>query len=239
MCMTDITTFKRYELKYIMTKNQKQSLLALFDYYMNPDEYGKSSIFNLYYDTDNYLLIRRSLEKDIYKEKLRLRSYGKADHDTKVFLEIKKKFEDVVYKRRISLPEENATDYFYGSYELNNSQISKEIDYFKFHYTGLSAKMFIGYDREAFFGKDDSAFRVTFDENIIWRTKDLSLCSSKYGNTILPDNMVLMEIKVAGGIPLWLTEFLTQNKIFKTSFSKYGSAYEQMLLSRKEVKYAV
>lgn len=98
--------------------------------------------------------------------------------------------------------------------------------------------MFIGYDREAFFGKEDGNFRLTFDENILWRDSDLSLCSEKYGERIISEGMALMEIKVAGGIPLWLTSFLTQNKIYKTSFSKYGNAYKEMLKRKEVLGYA-
>ncbi len=230
--------FKRYELKYLVTQEQKAALLQLFNSYMRPDAYGQSSIFNLYYDTEDFLLIRRSLEKTVYKEKLRLRSYGKAEQNTMVFLEIKKKFDEVVYKRRISLQEKNSTEYFTGRFILPQSQISKEIEYFKALYPTLAPRMFIGYDREAFFGKEDGDFRVTFDENIFWRDSDLSLCSGKYGQTILSKEMVLMEIKVAGSVPLWLTHFLTENKIYKTAFSKYGNAYKAMIERKRRLEYA-
>lgn len=229
------SVFKRYEFKCLITKEQKARLLQLFEQYMKPDEFGKSSIFNLYYDTPDFLLIRRSLDKPVYKEKLRLRSYGRANKDTKVFLELKKKYKSVVYKRRISLNEKSATDYFTGGYILPESQIGKEIDYVKSFYKGIAPQVFIAYDREAFFGKEDENFRITFDENILWRDWDLSLCSEKYGNAILRNDMLLMEIKVASGIPLWLTDFLTKNKIYKKSFSKYGNAYKE-ILKRKEVK---
>lgn len=236
--MNSKSTFKRYELKYIITKEQKELLKKAFQCHMAPDEYGQSNIQNLYYDTDDFLLIRRSVEKPVYKEKLRLRSYGKAESDTEVFLELKKKYDDIVYKRRLSLTQDNATKYFKDEYMLSDTQIAKEINYFKCFYKGLRPKVFIGYDREAFFANDDSDLRITFDENIVWRTDNLSLCSESYGNSILPDGMVLLEIKVAGGIPLWLTHFLTHNRIFRTSFSKYGAAYEQILKDKKGDKNA-
>lgn len=232
------SVFKRYEVKYLVTKEQKNMLLKQFSNDMKPDEFGQSSIFSLYYDTEDFLLIRRSLEKPVYKEKLRLRSYGRADGDTKVFLELKKKYDDVVYKRRISLREKNATDYFAGKYSLPQTQISKEIDYFKTLYPSIAPRVLITYDREAFFGKENEDFRITFDENILWREEDLSLCKERYGNCIIPEGMALMEVKVAGGMPLWLTHFLTENKIYKTSFSKYGNAYKEMLKKKKGLKYA-
>ncbi len=226
--MSTTSTFKRYELKYFITPEQKNALLKLFDAHMVPDPHGASEIFNLYYDTPDFLLIRRSLEKPVYKEKLRVRSYGRAQEDTPVFLELKKKYKSVVYKRRISLPEEEASQYFSDDTPLEASQIGREIDYFKTLYPHLEPRVFISYQREAYFGQTDDTFRITFDDQILWRDQDLTLCSQASGHTILPENTILMELKVAGGIPLWLTSFLTEHHLTKTSFSKYGTAYRQL-----------
>ena len=231
------SVFTRYELKYLVTKEQKAELLKLIDLYMTPDEFGQSSIYNLYYDTATFLLIRRSLDKPVYKEKLRLRSYLRADSDTQVFLELKKKHKDIVYKRRISLSEENATGYFENAFHLPDTQIGREIDYFKNIYEDLAPRVWITYDRQAFFGKQDDDFRITFDENILWREEDLSLCSEKYGNLLLDEDLVLMEVKVTGGMALWLTHFLTENQIYKTSFSKYGNVYKEMINRKKVMTY--
>lgn len=231
------SVFTRYELKYLVTKEQKKELLKLIDLYMTPDEFGQSSIYNLYYDTATFLLIRRSLDKPVYKEKLRLRSYLRADSDTQVFLELKKKHKDIVYKRRISLSEENATGYFENDFHLPDTQIGREIDYFKNIYEDLAPRVWITYDRQAFFGKQDGDFRITFDENILWREEDLSLCSEKYGNLLLDEDLVLMEVKVTGGMALWLTHFLTENQIYKTSFSKYGNVYKEMINRKKAMTY--
>lgn len=231
------SVFTRYELKYLVTKEQKAELLKLIDLYMTPDEFGQSSIYNLYYDTATFLLIRRSLDKPVYKEKLRLRSYLRADSDTQVFLELKKKHKDIVYKRRISLSEENATGYFKNAFHLPDTQIGREIDYFKNIYEDLAPRVWITYDRQAFFGKQDDDFRITFDENILWREEDLSLCSEKYGNLLLDEDLVLMEVKVTGGMALWLTHFLTENQIYKTSFSKYGNVYKEMINRKKVMTY--
>lgn len=224
-----ISTFKRYELKYIITLEEKQALIKLFQEYMVLDEFGQYTIFNLYFDTPDYLLIRRSIEKPVYKEKLRARSYGGITHHEMAFLELKKKYKSVVYKRRIALEEKEIMDYFDDFIELPDSQIGKEIDYFKSMYKSIAPRVFIGYDRIAYFGKYDKELRITFDENILWRDQDLSLCSEKYGYEILEENQVLMEVKVVGGIPLWLSHFFTENKIYKTSFSKYGTAYKNMI----------
>ncbi|MFI3205891.1 MAG: polyphosphate polymerase domain-containing protein [Clostridia bacterium] len=231
-------TFKRYELKYFMTCEQKERLMQLINVYMDSDKYGKSCIYNIYYDTEEFLLIRRSIEKPVYKEKLRVRSYGKPKTDGKVFLELKKKYKSVVYKRRIEIEAEKLDNYFTNDYSLDNSQISREIDYFKSFYEDIAPRVFLSYDREAFFGKEDMDFRITFDQNIMWRESDLDFYSENYGNKIIGENMVLAEIKVAGAMPLWLTKFFSENHIYKTSFSKYGTAYKQILKNNLEVHHA-
>ena len=94
--------FERYEKKYCLTLSQQRFLLERMTPYMKKDAYGEYTICNIYYDTDDYRLIRASLEKPVYKEKLRVRSYGVPQEDGKVFVELKKKFDGVVYKRRIT-----------------------------------------------------------------------------------------------------------------------------------------
>ena len=224
------TVFKRYELKYMITLAQKESILAAMEPYMELDKYGRTTIRNLYYDTDTYLLIRRSIEKPAYKEKLRVRSYCQAASDSKVFVELKKKYKHVVYKRRISLPETEAMEWLArGDHCHKYTQISSEVDYFLDYYETLHPAVFLSYEREAYYSRDGSDFRVTFDDTILCRQDDLSLQSEVYGTPILPEGMVLMEIKCSGGIPLWMTHVLSGEHIYKTSFSKYGTAYKTMI----------
>ena len=224
------TVFKRYELKYMLTLDQKERVLAAMTPYMKLDKYGRTTIRNLYFDTDTYLLIRRSIEKPTYKEKLRIRSYNKANADSTVFVEVKKKYKHVVFKRRISLPEAEAMKWLSGEkHTEKHTQISNEIDYFMELYGTLHPTVFLSYEREAFYANDGSDFRVTFDDTILCRQEDLSLESEVYGTPILPESKVLMEIKCSGGIPLWMTEVLSREKIYKTSFSKYGTAYRTLI----------
>lgn len=224
------TVFKRYELKYMLTLEQKKKVLEAMEPYMSLDEYGRTTIRNIYFDTDNYRLIRHSIDKLAYKEKLRIRSYSKADADSTVFVELKKKYESVVYKRRISLPEEEAMEWLLGEHHCHkNTQISEEIDYFLEYYEALRPAVFLSYEREAFYSKDKSDFRVTFDDTILCRQEDLSLESEIYGTPLLPDGVVLMEIKCSNGIPMWMTHVLSEEHIYKTSFSKYGTAYKTMI----------
>ena len=224
------TVFKRYELKYLLTLAQKESVLTAMAPYMNLDQYGRSTIRNLYYDTDTYLLVRRSIERPFYKEKLRIRSYSQADVGSTVFVELKKKSGHVVYKRRVALPNKDAMVWLSGEKHCGqHTQIVNEIDYFLKLYGTLHPTVFLTYEREAYFCIDGSDFRVTFDDTILCRQEDLSLTSEVYGASILPEGMVLMEIKCSGSIPLWMTQVLSREKIYKTSFSKYGTTYKTLI----------
>ena len=223
--MSDQMIFKRYEIKYMLNRDQLALLKEEMLKHMIADEHGKSTICSLYFDTPKFLLIRRSMDKPMYKEKLRLRSYGVANEDTTVFVELKKKYDSVVYKRRVGMKESDARRYLIDGERIIDTQITREIDYCMEHYDDLAPAVMLSYEREAFYGKNDHEFRVTFDENILWRDYDLSLCKGIYGNPILKENQVLMEVKTAGAIPMWMVKFLSDNKIYKTSFSKYANAY--------------
>lgn len=226
------TTFKRYEIKYLIDKNQKEKILNAMQNRMKPDEFGEATIRNIYYDTQNYMLIRHSLEKPIYKEKFRLRSYKKVGADDPIFLELKKKYKSVVYKRRLVLPASQIEANLEQNLINNNTQIAKEITYFLNHYETLHPVVFLSYDRQAYHSTNFD-FRITFDENIIYRDYDLSLSSDIYGEDLIGKNQTLMEIKTSGGLPLWITGILTENKLFKTSFSKYGEAYKRILRNER------
>ena len=228
--MAFVTVFKRYELKYMLTTAQKESILQAMADHMAMDAFGRTTIRNVYFDTDNYRLIRRSIEKPAYKEKLRVRSYTQvADEDT-VFVELKKKYEKVVYKRRIALASQDAMAWVCRESACPvDTQISREIDYFIDVYGKLKPTMFLSYEREAYYDTGGGDFRVTFDEHILCRQTDISLSSDVYGTPILPDGKVLMEIKCSGGIPLWMVRVLSRERIYKTSFSKYGTAYTALV----------
>jgi len=223
--MAEQMIFKRYEMKYMLTRKQFAELQKLMKQYMIADEHGKSTNCSLYFDTPSFLLVRRSMDGPLYKEKLRVRSYGVANEDSTVFIEIKKKYESVTYKRRIAMKQEKAEQYLLNGERSKDGQIVNEIDYCFKQYENLAPAMLLTYDRQAFYGRNDHEFRMTFDENILWRDYDLSLTKGIYGEPILTDDQVLLEIKVAEAIPKWLVRWLTENKIYKTSFSKYANAY--------------
>ena len=224
------TVFKRYELKYMLTPLQKEKILEAMSPYMQLDKYGRTTIRNIYFDTDSYRLIRRSIEKPAYKEKIRIRSYSQATADSTVFVELKKKYEKVVYKRRLPLCEADAMAWVCRENPCPvNTQISREIDYFIDFYRKLKPTVFLSYEREAYYDKGGGDFRVTFDDNILCRKTDVNLCSTVYGTPILAEGKVLMELKCSGGIPLWMVEVLSRERIYKTSFSKYGTAYSTLI----------
>ena len=231
MCIQSV--FERYELKYLMTSKQYQLLKSIMEKYMEPDRFAKSTIRNIYFDTPDHLLIRRSIDKPLYKEKLRVRSYDLATAESEVFIEIKKKYDGVVYKRRMTMSEEMTMSYLCQGHGLaSSSQISREVDYLMKFYQNIRPSIFLSYQREAFVGIEDNQFRMTFDEDILFRNYDLSLQKDTYGIPILEHDQVLLEVKTALGIPMWLNNFLSEQKIYKTSFSKYGNAYEFFILPK-------
>ena len=260
--------FKRYELKYMVTAEQKDRILRAMEPYMEPDRFARSTVRNIYYDTDDFILARRSIAKPDYKEKLRVRSYARADEDSTVFVEPKRKFDGVVYKRRIGLAEADAMKWMAGAGDpgaahgtgsermtgakdqaitrwicsesprvalgkgSESPQVADEIEYFIALYGGLKPVLYLSYYREAYRMKKGSsvmdggdAFRVTFDSDIRCREMDLSLRSEAGGKPLLEEGKFLMELKCPGAIPLWMTKVLSEERIYKTSFSKYGTAY--------------
>lgn len=234
-----INTFKRKEIKFLLTMQQYNALLKVLEEYMIPDEYCKNGneygIYNIYYDTPDSFLIRESLSKPYYKEKLRLRSYcSPAAPDDRVFLEIKKKIGGIVTKRRVTMTLAEAELYISKGIRPHSdkyitNQVLDELDVFMNNYSVLPAQ-YISYQRTAFFGTNDKDFRLTFDRALTDRRHDLSLAKDCYGRQIIRPDQRLMEIKVTDSIPFWLSEQLSELGIYKTSFSKYGKAYQHHVL---------
>ena len=224
--------FERIEKKFMLTSDQFDKLQPILDKHMSPDKFTDYTICNIYFDTDNFQLIRTSIEKPKYKEKLRLRSYGVPTEDQEVFLELKKKYAGIVYKRRISMKMSEARKYLYEGKtpeikdDFATRQIFKEIDYAKNFY-GLKPKAFIAYDRVALHGNEDPDLRVTFDNAIRAREKNLELTEGDQGEYIIPDDKVLMEVKIPGAMPVWMAEAFAELDINMVSFSKYGSYYKK------------
>ena len=222
--------FQRYEKKYLLHPEQYQKIRAGLAPYMEADEHGRYTICNLYYDTPDFQLIRASLDKPVYKEKLRMRSYGVPADGDSVFVELKKKYKGVVYKRRTVLEAGEALDYLAGRCSPRaKDQICREIDWFLGRYHPVP-QVFIAYDREALAGLEDRVLRVTFDIDLRWRDTALDLRSGDGGERITSRDQILMEIKIPGSAPVWLSRLLSENSVFPTSFSKYGVCYRENLM---------
>lgn len=223
--------FRRHELKYLLDAAQYGAVREAMEGRMRPDEYGKNRICNLYFDTPDFRVIRRSLEKPIYKEKLRLRSYGVATAESRVFAELKKKYRSVVYKRRVTMTRDGAEAFLRDPRPIG--QIEREIAYFLSVYPSVAPAVWLSYAREAFFGADDPELRVTFDTDVLARWEELSLGGGIYGDPVLPRDRILMEVKVSDAVPLWLARCFSACGIRQTSFSKYGTAYLQRAEDQK------
>lgn len=225
-----VDVFRRRELKYIVDPQQRLVLEQAMAERMVPDRYGQKTICNLYYDTDDYRLIRHSLQNPVYKEKLRLRSYGRIGEGVDVFLEMKKKYKGIVYKRRVPVTQEQAFAFMQRQAALPKpSQIGRELEYFRDFYETLAPKVYLSYQRLAWFDPLDGGFRVTMDWDARFRTTELDLYAPVDGRQILEPELSVLEVKASGGIPLWMMELLSRLQLRKQSFSKYGSAYQLLL----------
>lgn len=229
-----IKSFKRYEKKYLLDMERYDRLVPRLLEHMNPDEHcsavGTYNIYNIYYDTVNSDVIRHSVSKPYYKEKLRLRSYNVPEGpEDKVFIELKKKIGGIVNKRRAVLTLGEAAQFLeegvkpvFG--DFGTRQVLNEIEYYLSR-NRVNPAVYIGYRRKAFFGKENRDFRLTFDSKILTRRRDLFLESGCYGKDILEENHYLMEVKILGAVPLWFAEILADLSIYSTHFSKYGQEH--------------
>lgn len=219
--------FERVETKYVLTKEEYELLMKKIHKHLNQDEYFKTTICNIYFDTDNYDLINKSIDKPIYKEKVRLRSYNVPSLSDYVFFEIKSKFKGTVYKRRIKIKLSDYYNYLINHQYDENNQIMKEIDYLITRYN-LKPKLMLSYDRTSYYDKDNKNFRITFDQNIRSRDDELNLEYGDAGKLYFDKPMYIMELKSLGSLPIWFTKVLSNLKIYPKSFSKYGNIYKKM-----------
>ena len=221
--------FERVESKYVLTRKQYMDVMTRIHGRIKPDEFPHSDITSIYYDTDDYRLIRASLDKNGYREKLRLRSYGIKNGQTPVFMEIKKKYDGVTYKRRQEMTYDQSRDYILFDRMPLNTQIMKEIDYLKNRKQQLNPKVLISYQRDSWSGRDDQNLRITFDSDIRFSTTNMLLTNTEPEMKLTDADTVIMEIKTITAMPLWLTTILNELKIYPGNFSKYGQIYEKYL----------
>lgn len=232
-----LTVFKRTEQKYLLDQEQYDYLMTRMENHIEKNKFFYSQIYNIYFDNDNYDLVRTSIEKPLYKEKIRLRSYGIPTLDDYVFLEIKKKYKGVVTKRRVELPLRKVYEYLKTGKLPIYTQIMKEIDYC-FQKYQLHPVLFLAYDRFSYQDKENPDFRITFDFHLRSRKEDLKLELGDGGNLFFKEPKYIMEVKANHALPLWFVELLSDLKLYQTSFSKYGSIYQQKL-ERCDVKCSI
>ncbi len=225
-------SFKRVEKKYLLTEEKCQEFLTVLGEQAVLDQYGLHTICNIYFDTDRSDLIRRSLDRPVYKEKFRLRSYGIPTMESDVFLEIKKKFSGTVYKRRIRMAYKDAMEYLStGKYlQAYDSQIFREI-HEGFQYYQLKPALFLAYDRMAYTYKEHDEVRFTVDRRIRSRKVDLELIKGDAGALLFEEPLALVEMKAPGALPMPMTKIMSNLEIFSRSFSKYGRIYSKEKLA--------
>lgn len=228
------STFERMEKKTTLPTAYVDELKARIEPYMEADPHnigGKPyMICNLYYDSADDHVIRESVQLPKYKEKLRLRSYGVPTADSKVFLELKKKLNGVGTKRRTKLRLCEAEEFLEtGRHpeELSyiDEQVLREIDYYRSHET-VEPRVYVSYLRNAYHGKEDPSFRLTFDSDILTRRHDLRLELGRYGTPILSEGTTLLEIKFAGAVPFWFCRVMSDFGLSFHTFSKVGTDFK-------------
>lgn len=224
--------FQRYEKKYLLNERQYLGLMSSLASKMTVDQYGRHTIQNIYFDTEDYQMIRTSIEKPAYKEKLRVRSYGITGDEDFVYIELKKKIQGIVYKRRIPMRLLDARKYlYYGIYPEKDSQVIREVSYVLSKYNAKPV-VYLSYERIAFYGNANQDLRVTFDTNIRARQSALDLSQGNYGSRILSNQQLLMEVKIPGAMPVWMSHLFSELGIYPTAFSKYGTYYRQFIAEK-------
>ena len=228
-----ITVMQRVEWKYILNAEQTDFFCERLKGHMEPDAYGLTTIQSLYYDTPDKRLVRTSIEKPAFKEKIRLRAYGRVTNESPVFLELKRKAFGIVYKRRVQTTVPEAERFFAGELNLDETgQIDREITYFRDFYQKLEPACMILYDRTAYY-EPDGDLRLTIDRNPRYRIDALSFDHAPVGIPLLNPGDTILEIKVQDTIPLWLVRILSEGQIKRGSISKYGEAYRRSMPVRR------
>ncbi|WP_251159310.1 polyphosphate polymerase domain-containing protein [Caniella muris] len=235
----NLTRFERIEKKYPLDRGAMVALERILEGRLEPDPWGASTVSNVYYDTCDLALARRSLAKPPYKEKLRVRSYGPTGPDDTVFVELKKKWRGVVYKRRIAATEARAALWLSGGPApplegRADAQVAAEVERFMAD-CPVRPAMVVAYERHSLVDPGDGGLRVTFDENLRWRRDRLRLSAGSHGEALLDGDRVLMEVKVCGAMPLWLSRALGEVGARPSSFSKYGACCRELAARDRSV----
>lgn len=238
-----INTFERREKKMLVDEAAFPVIEKRLSEHFLPDSHnvgGKPyEICNIYFDNDSFDLIRHSVSKPKFKEKLRLRSYGTPSEDSEVFFEIKRKLGQVGTKRRAVLPLCEVSRFICeGKYpdktSFINTQVLREISYMIDTF-GLHPSVYIGYMRNAYFGKEDSSLRLTVDRDILTRRGDLFLEHGRYGKPLLPEGKLLIELKFSDSVPLWFADIMSEFGLVFHGYSKVGREFISSLQNNERI----
>lgn len=244
------TAERRGELKYLMTEEVYRMFRAASQEYLEPDSFACSLVSSLYLDNDDNAIIRRSLEKPPYKEKLRIRTYvdEPGPGDT-CFFEIKKKFKGTVFKRRVEMtlgealsfcrngkrPEETLTA-LSDADRRTALQILQEIEWLFMLYGDLRPSFLVSCKRLSLKEKTTDSLRITFDRDLRWSFDRQREFLGSATNALIDPASRIMEIKSTKGMPFWLIEVLNELELRPQSFSKVGKSYGAWLQKTKGSK---
>ncbi|MCL1787878.1 MAG: polyphosphate polymerase domain-containing protein [Defluviitaleaceae bacterium] len=222
--------FRRQEVKFVITDAQRGQIYDFVAGRIPPDVFGKYLVQSLYFDTDHWDVICTSIDKPLFKEKLRLRCYGVPNLHSTMYLELKKKYRGIVHKRRIAFPmAELEHKSVRDIAAADTTQVGRELNFY-LQSMPVHEKVHISYHRAAF--EDDSGLRITFDTDVRFRTNLLDYQHPDGGRPILPPGLTVIEVKTLGGIPMWLARAFSNLSIYPTSFSKYGVGYKKYIVHK-------
>ena len=233
------TSFKRIETKYVVAKGDLANLIEDLKIYLVEDDYPTSTIFNIYFDTEQFDMIQEDGQGTKRKEKIRMRTYlSQVQPDSQVFLEIKSKGRAGVGRKHRLLSTPQSITQFMTKGQLDSSikdrMIIEKIQQLQEEYQqAIIPRMYIYYDRFSLKEKKEisgfpyNKIRITIDQNLTYRDDNVSLFSGKDGFPLLNEDIVIMEIKAPGRKPQWLQDILDQYGLVEQKFSKYSCAYHK------------
>jgi hypothetical protein len=230
----------RYELKYLLSREQMNALLPELLQHLDrdphTDELGLYPITSLYYDSPDLKAYWDKLEGHRNRRKVRVRVYGddRVTTDTPAFVEIKERINSRIRKRRTALSYEEAVDFdefdALGSRpDQVNGAMLHEV-YYLYRTLLLQPAGVVRYDRLALEGRDYYAdLRVTFDTNVRGRAHDLTLLSTGMADDrqVLPADRVILEVKANESVPLWMVRMLSAHRCTHYRISKYCAVLER------------
>ena len=235
-----IENFSRYEFKFPVKYDDMDRMLDDLAPYVGQDEHtdenGYYTISSIYLDNDTWQCFYETINRDKYRQKVRLRVYGSVDNNSICFFELKAKFKGLVGKRRVKMRLGDAMTFIkecnaghdpdINTFECSNRQILKELKHIILT-KSLKPTVVVSYERLALFSKDDPDLRITFDVNIRTRDTELDLTKGTGGDYVTSEDTAILEVKTSKNIPYWLVGILKKYNYKDQTFSKYCSHFSK------------